>query len=387
MVATTGWRNGAQGGLAAAALIVVLISLAPPGLAASPYVVASYPVDATAVDAVAAKTQGTAEAEQGAFRYLLKRLVPVAAYRRLPKLPLAAVENMLDGVSVRSEQNSPTEYVATLDFSFRVEAVRNLLLTQGLPYLDKQAPVQTVIPVFATPAGATPGFDSGGEKVWRQAWAGLDLVNGLTPLKLAVAGPSSSNDTFIRLLAGDRSRLGVVQAESSADKLLLAIASPSPDGSKLTVALVGEDWSGPIELRRTYTLYYKDLSYTAEWASVIALGTLEGRWKESQGVAALPEAADAGWSPAAGDVAVAGGSGRPLRMTVEFATLQQWQDMRARLGEIAGPQNVQVGAISARGAEVTVNFPDGPDALQSRLTGRGLALAAVDGHLVLRTAN
>lgn len=365
---------------------------ATPVLAASPYVVASYPVDATAADAVAAKAQGTAEAEQGAFRYLLKRLVAVSAYRRLPKLPLVTIENMLDGVSVRSEKNSSTEYVATLDFSFRVEAVRTLLQKQGLPYIDKQAPVLTIIPVFAAPANTAPAAALEGQKIWRQAWAGLDLVNSLTPLKLAVAGPSSTNDTFLKLLAGDRSRLGVVQAESSAGKLLLAVASPSANGSKLTVALIGDDWTGPIDLRRTYTLYYKDISYTSEWASVIALSTLEGRWKELHGASGSPSTADteaAGWSPAAAadTAATQAAAARQLHMTVEFSSLQQWQDMRSRLGDVAGPQNVQVGALSARGAEVSVTFPGGPDALQTKLASRGMALANVGGRLVLRAAN
>lgn len=378
-------------GLVRAAAMVCALALGDgAAMAASPYVVGSYPVDASAADAVAAKAKGTAEAEQGAFRYLMKRLVAVSDYRHLPRLPLPAVENLIEGVSVRSEQNSGTEYVATLDFNFRIDAVRNLLVTRGLPFLDKQAPTLTVIPVFAVPAQAA-GASAEGQKTWRQAWSGLDLVHSLTPIKLAAAGPSATNDTFLKLIAGDRSRLGIVQAESSADKLLLAIAAPSADGTKLTVALVGEDWAGPIDLRRTYTLYYRDLSYTSEWAAVIALGVLEGRWKQQQGiagagpVAAETTAADAGWSPA-GDGAGAA-AGRPIRMTVEFSTLQQWQEMRARLGEVAGPQNVQVGALSARGAEVTVGFAGGPDALQARLATRGMTLASVGGRIVLRAAN
>ena len=185
------------------------------------------------------------DAKKGAFRYLLKRLVAVDAYRRLPELPLPAIEDLLEDVSVRSEQNSPTEYVASLDFGFRAGAVRQLLASQGLPYLDKPAPVLTIIPAFAVPEGAKSISLQAGQLAWRQAWTSLDLVHSLTPVKLAVAGPSSTNDTFLKLGAGDRSKLGVVQAESSAGKLLLAIASPSADGSKLTVTLIGEEWAGP----------------------------------------------------------------------------------------------------------------------------------------------
>ena len=370
----------------AATLIVCFGGCWTAAEAASPYTVGNYPVDATANDAVAAKTQGMLDAKKGAFRYLLKRLVAVDAYRRLPELPLPAIEDLLEDVSVRSEQNSPTEYVASLDFGFRAGAVRQLLASQGLPYLDKPAPVLTIIPAFAVPEGGKPISLQAGQLAWRQAWTSLDLVHSLTPVKLAVAGPSSTNDTFLKLGAGDRSKLGVVQAESSAGKLLLAIASPSADGSKLTVTLIGEDWAGPIELRRTYRLYFKDLAYTSEFATVIALGVLEGRWKMSQGVsgAGAETVAATGWVPA-GDAP--GGAPQPVRFTAEFDSLQQWQQIRSRLGQLAGPENLQVGALSSRGAEVTLGFPGGPDALQQRLASEGMTLFDAGGHLVLRAAN
>ena len=372
-------------------LLAAATLVAPAAFAASPYTVGNYPVDASAADAVAAKAQGMAEAEKGAFRYLMKRLVDVTAYRRLPNLPQAAIEDLIESVSVRKEQNSPTEYVATLDFGFRAGAVQQLLQRNNLPYLDRQAPVLTVIPVYAVPAAPIGGklgavSQLEGQRLWRQAWIGLDLGHALTPLKLAVPGPSSSNDTFLKLAAGERSKLGVVQSESSADKLLLAIASPSADGAKLMVTLIGEDWTGPIELRRSYTLYYGDVSYTAEFASVVALGVLEGRWKMGQGVAGGGAGgADTGWSTSAN----AGSTAAPelVRLTAQFASLQEWQQMRSRLGQVAGPQNLQVGAISSRGAEVSVAYPGGANALQQRLASEGLQLADAGGRLVLRVGN
>src|SRR4051812_47492206 len=52
----------------------------------APYTVANYPVDATAANAVAAKDQALAEGQQAAFRSLLKRIVPVTAYKQLTKV-------------------------------------------------------------------------------------------------------------------------------------------------------------------------------------------------------------------------------------------------------------------------------------------------------------
>ncbi len=367
-------------GLAALAVVAGATTAAR---AASPYVVGNYPVDATASDAVAAKAQGMADAQKGALRYLMKRLVDVSAYRQLPQLAPAAVEGLIESVSVRSEQNSPTEYVATLDFGFRAGAIRQLLQQNGLPFLDKQAPLLTVIPVYAAPAGRpAPVTLTEGQRLWRQAWIGLDLGHALTPVKLAVAGPSSTNENFLKLAAGDRSKLGVVQAESSADKLLLAIASPSPDGKKLTVTLIGEDWTGALELRRNYSLYYNDVSYTAEFASVIALGVLEGRWKKSQGLAGAADDGAPNWSTTASEGSTA--VRQDVRLTAQFTSLQEWQSMRSRLGQVAGLQNIQVGALSSRGAEVQIAYPGGASALQQRLASEGLALADAGGRLVLR---
>jgi hypothetical protein len=370
------------------AAVLAVCLLGPSARAASPYVVGNYPVEAAAADAVSAKAQGLAEAQKGALRYLLKRLVDVSAYRQLPTLAPAAVEAMIESVSVRSEQNSPTEYVATLDFGFRAGAVRQLMQKAGLPFIDKQAPLLTVIPVYAAPAasGAVAVSPTEGQRIWRQAWIGLDLGHALTPIKLAVAGPSSTNENFLKLAAGDRSKLGIVQAESSADKLLLAIASPSPDGRKLNVTLIGEDWTGALDLHRTYSLYYNDTSYTAEFAAVIALGVLEGRWKKSQGLASTADGSEElTWTTTAASGSTA--ALQSVRLTAQFASLQEWQLMRSRLGQIAGPQNLQVGALSARGAEVQVAYPGGASALQQRLADEGLALSDAGGRLVLRPAN
>jgi hypothetical protein len=179
----------------------------------------------------------------------------------------------------------------------------------------------------------------------------------------------------------------VVQSESSADKLLVAVASPSPDGARLNVTLIGEDWTGPFALKRSYTLYYGDMSYTSEFAAVIALGVLEGRWKMGQGLAAgtASTSDETGWSASAAETPA--GSPEQLLLTAQFASLQEWQQMRTRLGEVAGPQNLQVGAMSSRGAEVSVAFPGGARALQQRLAGQGLQLGDAGGRLVLRAAN
>jgi len=131
------------------------------------YTVANYPVDAEAGNAVAAKDKALADGQQAAFRSLLKRLVPVTDYDRLKRLGALKSSGFLEGVSVRSERNSSTRYIASLDFSFRADSVRAVLQQEGIPFVEEQAREVIVVPVVRDAAGTV---DNGAaSRAWTQA--------------------------------------------------------------------------------------------------------------------------------------------------------------------------------------------------------------------------
>ncbi|MEZ5774313.1 MAG: hypothetical protein R3D33_06330 [Hyphomicrobiaceae bacterium] len=180
---------GLAGVLGILAMLIAGLAQMPAGHAAEAvYTVGNYPIDATASNAVEAKKQAIAEGETGAFRYLLKRLVDVTAYKRLPELPAEQVDGLIDGFRVVSEQNSSTEYVAVMDFSFKPDAVRALIQSYGLPFLDRQADTLGLVTAFVAGPDAG-GAHATGAKDWRKAWSGLDLTHALTPVALATPGP------------------------------------------------------------------------------------------------------------------------------------------------------------------------------------------------------
>ncbi|NIO39688.1 MAG: DUF2066 domain-containing protein, partial [Burkholderiales bacterium] len=111
------------------------------------FTVGNYPVDAQAKNAVTAKKKALAEGQQAAFRSLLKRVVPVTAYDRLKRLSSLNSSSFFEGVSVRSERNSRTRYIASLDFSFRPDSVRYVLQREGIPFVEEQAPELILVPV------------------------------------------------------------------------------------------------------------------------------------------------------------------------------------------------------------------------------------------------
>lgn len=352
------------------------------------YEVSNYPVSAVAADAVAAKEKALEEGQRDAFRYLLKRLVDVTAYRKLPKLPSKSVEDMLSDVSVSDEQNSATEYIATLDYHFRADSVRQFLSASGLPFTDEQSEAIGVVVKYL---GPNDGRD--GDTIWREAWTGLDLAHALTPVKLTPAGVSATDDVFRALVKGQTRAYGIIQAEADSDRVVVALAEPVEDGAKLRVSLIGRDRVGPIRLVRTYTIIDDDLAYTAETAAIIALGVLEGRWKRIKarsafgtadegagdfGVSGLPAVGpDTGTEPAAG-----GG----IRVLAEFEGMGDWQQIRGRLGAVAGVQAVKVGALSSQSADVTIFFPGDANQLQQALATQGLTLeSGSGGGLVLRS--
>src|SRR5262245_19469971 len=101
-----GWSSF---GSAAFLSLAFAILLAAPGRTAdSLYEVAKISVDVTAENAVAVRAQGMAEAQMRAVRTVLQRLLPASAQDQIPELSQDDVEGLVNGVSIRSEQNSTT---------------------------------------------------------------------------------------------------------------------------------------------------------------------------------------------------------------------------------------------------------------------------------------
>lgn len=335
------------------------------------YTIANYPVDATARDAVAAKDKALADGQQAAFRSLLKRLVPVTSYGRLKGLRGAKAAELIEGVSVRSERNSTTQYIANLDFAFMPQAVKTLLRREGIAYVDSPSTQTVVVPVVRTAQGieAASGQNA---KLWTEAWSGLDLEHTLTPVRLVTPRAPPSADTVKKLIAGDASGLQPFATEFRSDQTLVVIAEPDPAARRLHVWLAGSDASGPILLKRSYRMASGDTSYAMELAAVVALGVMEGRWKAKM----APSSRAPAWS-------AAGGSD-PFEITVEFRSRNQWEEMRSRLTRIPDVEDVDVVAMNTRSAVLVLRFPGGPDQLTGDVEAQGMALERSGQGWVLR---
>ncbi len=359
------WRGLQRGHGAPAALLCGLLFFSGPAAAASDtvYTVGNYPVDAQAANAVAAKDQALADGQQAAFRSLLKRLVPVTSFDGLKRLSSLKSSDFFEGVSIRSERNSRTRYIASLDFSFRPDTVRAVLQQQGLPFVEEQAREIIVVPVLL---GAQGAADQGaGSRAWTEAWKGLDLEHTLTPIELAPLKPEIQPDALKALLDGKGGADRVLAGAYGRPYVVMAIGEYDAGSKRFNVTLSGLDAVGWLYLKRSYRVSDGDTGYAMELAAVIAQGTLEGRWK-------AVKSAGAG-----------AGGGEVISLQARYRSYDEWRELRSQLLQLPGLGEMRIDSETAQAASLSLRYPGGPAELASLLASRGFSIqSGADGLVV-----
>jgi hypothetical protein len=375
-------RTAGTAALLLAATLTGLIC-GPARAADSLYTVAKISVDVTAKDAVAAREMGMAEAEQRAVMTVLKRIVPTSAYSSLPEISKDDIETLVNGVSIRSEQNSTTRYLAVLDISLNEQALQQFLQDQNISFSEARAPSISILPLMLDGGSVK----SEGAEGWREAWEDLDLSHSVTPATILRPRPDLDAGTVKAVLAGDPPALASMQEDYNYGQLVIAVGEL--DHGQFVTRLAGTDAVGPITFEQSDKLT-GDAKTAARNAAGIAFGVLENRWKMSQeGEAPASEVKHEEGSGTGAETE--GKSNEPAEVPrnvvaeVEFSGLKDWQDIRGRLMNIAGIQGLEVNSLSARAASITFDYAGSLGKLQTELGQNGFELGEKDGNFVLRS--
>ncbi|MGA7457813.1 MAG: DUF2066 domain-containing protein [Methyloceanibacter sp.] len=347
------------------------------------YEVAKISVDITAKDAVAARDEGMAEAQMRAVKTVLQRLLPLSAQDQIPEFSPEEIEGLVNGVSIRSERNSTTRYIATLDVSVNERGIKKLLQDQAIPYSEARAPSISILPLVI--AGGS--VKSEGAEGWRQAWEQLDLAHSSTPATILRPRPELSLDTVKAVLAGDAQALATMQADYGYGPLVLAVGEATK--GEFVSRLAGTDSVGAINFGRSDKLS-TDAQTIAREAAATAFGIIENRWKVSQAPESPPTEVkyEEGTEPhpAVGEQAPPKGEvPRNVVAQVEFSSLKDWQDIRGRLMNVAGIEALEVNSLSARTASVTFDYAGSLGHLQQVLGQYGFDFGDREGTFVLRS--
>lgn len=359
--------------------ILAGFSCAPIEAAESLYSVAKISVDVTAKDAVAARDTGMAQSEQRAVMTVLKRIMPASAFASLPEISKDDIDAMVSGVSIRSEQNSTTRYLAVLDISLNEQAVKQFLQNQNISFSEDRAPSVSILPLMVDGGSVK----SEGPESWREAWEGLDLSHSVTPATILRPRPNLDVATVKSVLAADTQALASMQEDYSYGPLVIAVGEI--DHGQFVTRLAGTDAVGAVTFEQSNQLS-GDAKAAARNAAEIAFGVLENRWKVSQ----------EGEAPATEVKHEEGGATdekskepaevpRNVVAQVEFSGLKDWQDIRGRLMNIAGIQGLEVNSLSARAASITFDYAGSLGKLQAELGQNGFEFGEKDGNFVLRS--
>ena len=334
-------------------ILAALVLAAGSAEAGSAYTVGKFAVEARAKDAVAAKSRAIAEGQRLAFRELLKRLTPFRSYGQLPDLDSGQVDRLLTGLSFRSERNSTTRYLAVLDFRFEPRSVQALLKTYGVPYLDRQAPRTTVVPISLDAGGAARN-----SAAWRRAWSGFDGENALAPFKVARWVNQLTAADVKRALDGQALDRSYLQDKFGGERVVLMFVRADAEAGSVWLRFAGHDAVGPLNWSRSLKAS-GGADAALKLAAQIGAGVLEGRWKHEQ------------FAEGRGD---AGNRVESLKVFVMFSNRGQWLQIRRRLKALPGVNGLSVQSLSSRGALVRMDVAGGATGLIGQLPNEGLVM-------------
>lgn len=332
------------------------------------YTVANYPVYAVEKDAVTAKREALKDGQQAALHSLLKRLVPVTAYDTLRALPDADASRFVEGLAVKSEQNSAREYIATINFRFSPNAVQKYLASQGIPFVDSQSRPVTLVAIMSDPATGAGAADGG---QWERTWRDLDLTNALTPVTVKGPGRALASGAVAALAQADTEASRGLSSAYGSVNTVAAVAVHDAAAGKLVVTLTGRDDVGEFGLKRSYVVPDGDLVYAMEYAAVVSLGILEGRWKAAQG-----NGRSTGGSTT--------GGGQDIALQVSFGSPAQWYQIEGDLRSLPGVAGLYTESMSARSADIVLNYPGGAAGLAPALARQGYSLTQAGQRWHLR---
>ncbi len=352
----------------ARALVVLAMIGAVPAMAAGVYEVEGVAVDVTSETVTQARDEAHAAAHEIAFRRLLERLTLRADQARLPQLESSEIAGLVQDFSVAQEKTSSTRYIGRLDFRFRREDVRNLLIDFGISFAETGSKPVLVLAVYES-AGALLLWDT--PNPWRDGWEAVPAGDGLVPLILPLG---DLNDIAAigaeQAVRGDAQRLAVIAGRYGAEDALVARATlrlnPQTGRPELSVSATRQ---GGVASEQTFVRSFasvgeEDVESLLRRAALEISVQVEDDWKR--------------------DNLLQFGQQGVLSVSVPITGLGDWRTVRDRLAGIAVIRYTEVVLLSQTRVLLNIHYLGSPEQLGLALAQADLALAQDDEVWTLR---
>lgn len=210
-------------------MVWALLAAPGQGQDLSTYTVADIPVDATAGDAVAARSEALRTGQREGLARLLRRLTPAEQHARLPSVVGVPIDSYVQNFSIENEELSQTRYLADLTVTYDPTAVKALLQSAGMSFTEAASPPILVLPLYDGPDGLVLWPEG---NPWWDAWVETLDPNGLLRLTLPLGDLEDMGRlTAEQVASGDRAAMLDLARRYGAEDVLIAEAGAVADGA------------------------------------------------------------------------------------------------------------------------------------------------------------
>ena len=302
-------------------------------------------VDVTANSTAAARDQALAIGERAAFQELLKRLTIRTDHPRLPTFSTNEIAAFISDFEVAKEKASTVRYLATLNYSFKADDVRNLLINQQIAFAETTSKPVLVLPVYQA-AGSLLLWDD--PNPWRKAWnerpKKFSLVPAILPkgdLKdIAMIGPEQT-------VAGDDQRLSAIAKRYDAGDTVVALAIMKMDRGRPDLEVYVTRYGSVLQEQTVVKSFAsndtEDLGRLLSRASLELTSQIEDNWKR--------------------DNILQFGRQAVVALKIRIGSLKDWLDVRHRLAEVAVVRRSDLVLLSLDEARVNLHYIGEPEQL------------------------
>jgi hypothetical protein len=351
-------------------LTIGLTGASGPSAANEIFAVRDIAVDKRAGTASAARELALAESRQTAYRTVLQRITLPEDFDRHPMLDDADIAGLVQSFDIANEKTSQTRYLADVTVRFARQSVRELLQAFSIPFSETAARPLLIIPVYQA-AGLKLLWEDGNP--WLAPWVAQEGKSGLRPV-IAPLGDLEdiTSINLDRVTVGDAETITAAKQRYQTAGVLVALADLKRDllNSKNILRVTLTEYGTDAE--NTEVMTFEDPMvddvgpFLARTVDEIMMRR-ETEWKRRTLLDFDHE-----------DKLVA---------VVPLDGIQTWLTVQQRLYSLAEVRKIEVTALSAHAAHLTVSYLGQAAQLTVALAERGLTLQEHEGYWTLKLAD
>lgn len=323
-------------------------------------------LDITAENSEKAREQALQEGQRHALMAVMSRITPDYVVEQLPELVPDNIVNFVQDMSVLNEKYSPVRYMATLEVRFNGDAVRDLLKSNGLPFVRTSGKPLLILPLYRR--GSSPRLLWEEDNAWLRAWSNRTVESYMIPLIVPMGDLQDTQMLTAEQVAKDDLPAALSLAKRyDAEGVLIAELTRSGSNFNVSVRAMDETTASEINSFSFSVPLIKNTATTYADAVRKVVERLERKWKEDQ--------------------MVQFNNTTSLVVMVPVAGVAQWHVVKDRLSRVPIIGSYTLQAARAGVLQLTIFFAETLDRLQNEMKKRKLLLSPLpSGVFKLQTA-